>query len=198
MERSRIGSGGNGRDAGAVARWLAAAALSAYIAPYLWMPSRYSLLDHVDLAIHEAGHVLFAPFGEFMGIAGGSLLQVLVPVAFVAHFAIRDDRFSAAVILLWVAQSLFNLASYVGDARARLLPLVGGPDVIHDWEWLLLRLRLLHQDRMLAGLVRSLAALTWVSATVAAVWYAPRASRRTANSSQPLAPTRPDRLASPP
>jgi hypothetical protein len=197
MEGSRITSGANGRDSGVVARWFAAAALSAYIAPYLWMPSRYSLLDHVDLAIHEAGHVVFAPFGEFMGIAGGSLLQVVVPLAFVAHFAMRDDRFSAAVVLLWVAQSLFNLATYVGDARARLLPLVGGPDVIHDWEWILLRLRLLDQDRVLAGLVRSLAALTWLSATVAAVWYAPL-SRRTAMSSQPLAPTRPDRLASPP
>jgi hypothetical protein len=34
-------------------------------------------MDSVDLAIHEAGHPLFGIFGEFIGYAGGALMQLL-------------------------------------------------------------------------------------------------------------------------
>ncbi|HMS10999.1 MAG TPA: hypothetical protein PKE66_16045, partial [Pyrinomonadaceae bacterium] len=43
---------------------------------FLWIaydPMQGSFLDLVDLPIHETGHLLFRPFGEFMMIAGGSL-----------------------------------------------------------------------------------------------------------------------------
>ena len=30
-------------------------------------------LDNVDLPIHETGHLVFSPFGEFMQFAGGTL-----------------------------------------------------------------------------------------------------------------------------
>ena len=33
-----------------------------------------SLLDGVNLAIHETGHLVFGPFGEFIGFAGGTNL----------------------------------------------------------------------------------------------------------------------------
>ena len=35
-------------------------------------PGRGTLLDGVDLAIHETGHLVFGPFGEFIGFAGGT------------------------------------------------------------------------------------------------------------------------------
>ena len=57
-----------------------------YLTAYVRRPGAYLLLDHVDLAVHEAGHVVFAPFGEFLGVAGGSLLQLIVPAAFVLYF----------------------------------------------------------------------------------------------------------------
>lgn len=49
-----------------------------------WSPSTYRFLDRVDLVFHEAGHVIFGPFGEFIGILGGSLMQVLIPAGIVA------------------------------------------------------------------------------------------------------------------
>ena len=56
---------------------------------YGWMrfssPEYWDLLDDVNLAIHEAGHLVFAPLGDHPGVLGGSLFQVLVPVAFVAR-----------------------------------------------------------------------------------------------------------------
>ena len=37
-----------------------------WLTSYLRNDRYWSLLDDVDLAIHEAGHVVFGPFGEFL------------------------------------------------------------------------------------------------------------------------------------
>lgn len=135
-----------------------------WLTSYLRNDRYWSLLDDVDLAIHEAGHIVFGPFGEFAGVAGGSIFQVLVPVMFVAYFAWRRETFAAFVVLFWVSQSLFNVAVYIADARAQGLPLVGGESVIHDWSWMLSRLRALQQDTLIADVVRAVAASCWIAA----------------------------------
>lgn len=38
----------------------------------------YLFIDGVNLAFHEAGHLIFAPFGSTLGILGGTLGQLLV------------------------------------------------------------------------------------------------------------------------
>jgi len=39
-----------------------------------------SFLHLISIPFHEAGHLIFAPFGDLMTSLGGSLMQVLVPV----------------------------------------------------------------------------------------------------------------------
>ena len=39
-----------------------------------------SFLHVISIPFHEAGHLIFAPFGDLMTSLGGSLMQVLVPV----------------------------------------------------------------------------------------------------------------------
>ena len=59
---------------------------------FLWIaydPMAGSFLDLVDLPIHETGHLIFRPFGEFIGVAGGSLFQVIFPAVFVGYFIWR-------------------------------------------------------------------------------------------------------------
>lgn len=124
------------------------------------------LLDNVDLVFHEAGHVIFALGGEFIGILGGSLMQVLIPVVCGVALLQRGDRFGVALCGLWTGQSMVNVAIYVGDARQLALPLLGGEHVIHDWNYLLGRLGLLEWDRFLAGVITLLAVLTILAATV--------------------------------
>jgi hypothetical protein len=111
-------------------------------------PGRGTLLDGVDLSIHETGHLVFAPFGEFIGFAGGTLFQLIMPVTFVVYFVRRSDQHAASVALWWVGQNFGHIAWYVADARAQELPLVGGGE--HDWNYLLGELGLLQQDHAIA------------------------------------------------
>jgi hypothetical protein len=135
-----------------------------------WSPSTFRFLDRVDLVFHEAGHVFFAFLGEFIGILGGSLMQVLIPAGIVAYFVWHRQPYSAAVTLFWVAQSLFNVSVYVKDARAQALPLLGGEETLHDWHYILGRLGLLNWDQTV-GTVIYLAGLVLLGASVGGGFY---------------------------
>lgn len=108
-------------------------------------------MDSVDLPIHETGHLVFSPFGEFMQFAGGTLFQLILPAVFVGYFVREKDRHGASIALWWVAQSLWNVSVYVKDARAQELPLVGGGE--HDWAYLLGELNLLPRDQVIGHAV---------------------------------------------
>src|SRR5258708_36168319 len=89
---------------------------------FLWIaydPMQGSFLDNVDLPIHETGHLLFRIFGEFMMVAGGSLFQGIFPAVFVGYFILQKSYYSAAVFLLLVGQSIFDVWVYAGGAARR-------------------------------------------------------------------------------
>ena len=145
------------------------AILGAYGLYYLVVPSHYGLLDHVDLAIHETGHLVFGPFGEFIGTLGGTLLQLLFPLAFVWYFVRRGDRHAATVAAWWLAQNRWNISVYVQDAQTQELPLVGGGE--HDWAYLLGDLNMLEHDHTIGQLVRLAGALIFAYATLRGFTY---------------------------
>jgi hypothetical protein len=118
-----------------------------------YMRNTEPLLHGSLLVFHEAGHVIFMPFGEFMMVLGGSLFQLMVPAFFVAYFALRRDAFATSFAALYLAASLAGVAIYIADARAGELPLLGGERSNHDWTWLLIEMKLLHRDRLIGGLV---------------------------------------------
>jgi hypothetical protein len=111
-------------------------------------PDRFHLPDAIDLPIHETGHIVFGWGSEVLVALGGTLFQLIVPLAFVVYFWRRKDLHASSVALWWVGQNCFNIARYVADARAQELPLVGGGE--HDWTFLLSTWRLLPQDQTLA------------------------------------------------
>ncbi|MDD4911341.1 MAG: hypothetical protein PHP57_03540 [Sideroxydans sp.] len=100
-----------------------------------------SFMHNILLPIHEAGHVLFMPFGEFLTILGGSLFQLALPFVIAGAFVVKNrDNFSAALGLWWTSISLLDLAPYIYDARYPQLILLGGhtgEDGPHDWIYLL-------------------------------------------------------------
>lgn len=117
----------------------------------------------VDLIFHEAGHVIFGLFGQFPGVLGGSLMQVLVPTVCAGSFLWRGQYASASAPLFWTGESLTDLAIYVADGRAMRLPLLAD-GLIHDWNWLLGRLGLLQQAEALGRFTFALGALTVLAA----------------------------------
>lgn len=112
-----------------------------------------SFLHLPDLVFHEAGHIIFSPFGRFMTVLGGSLMQCLVPVIAAIAFVRQEDPFSAAICGWWAGQNLIDLAPYIADARALQLILLGGHTGAevegHDWEFILTQLHVTHLDHQI-------------------------------------------------
>ena len=144
---------------------------------FLWAaahPDQWRLIDGVNLIIHEAGHLFFRPFGEFMMIAGGSLLQVIVPLTFAGYFYFSGKQFSAALVLFWLGESLLNVSVYAADSVLMQLPLLGGGDTIHDWNYMLNELGLLWHTGKIAFAIRTLGTLTIVFALAWSIFTALR------------------------
>ena len=138
-----------------------------------------SFMHLIVLPIHEAGHLLFIPFGRFMSILGGSLLQVLLPLVLMASFVFgfggsRRDNFAASLMLWWAAMSVIDLAPYIWDAFDPKMMLLGGQTGAesdgHDWQNMLGDLGLIKRAHLIAriahklGLVVMLAACAWGAA----------------------------------
>ncbi|WP_205662118.1 hypothetical protein [Alteromonas flava] len=111
----------------------------------------------IFLPFHEAGHIFFGFFGQFMGSLGGTLGQLILPLVFCyAFFRHRHDTFATAVCAWWFGLNFLDIAPYLADARAGVLPLLGGnfghssPYGFHDWHYLLNETGLIGYDQGLA------------------------------------------------
>jgi hypothetical protein len=109
-----------------------------------------SFLHLPNLVFHEAGHVIFSPFGRFLTVLGGSLLQCAIPVVAAVAFIRQEQPFNAAICGWWAGQNFVDLAPYIADARALQMVLLGGRTGAevegHDWEFLLTQLGVTHLD----------------------------------------------------
>lgn len=144
--------------------------LGSYFANCAISPGSWHFLDGVDLVIHEAGHTLFSFDGFFLTIAGGSLLQVLVPAGVALYFFLTRQPWSGAIVLMWMGQSLLNVAVYAADAETMDLPLVGGEDVLHDWNYMLASTGHLPLTELIAGALRWLGTLIIAGGLLLAGW----------------------------
>ena len=151
-------------------RWRAI--LTAVLAVYGWRclqtPGTYRWLDSLDLAIHETGHLVFAFGGETLTVLGGTLMQLLVPLAFAVALWRQGDRHGATVPLWWLGQNCWNISVYIKDARAQELPLVGGGE--HDWAQLLGQAGWLERDQAIGGAVYFLGFVLYVAAVALGWW----------------------------
>ncbi len=129
--------------------------LTLVLAVYGWhclrAPAEYRWLDSLDLAIHEAGHLIFGLGGDTLGTLGVTLMQLIVPGTFVLALWRGGDHHGATVPLWWLGQNCWNISVYLKDARAQELPLVGTGE--HDWALLLDRWGWLDRDQTIGGVV---------------------------------------------
>jgi len=127
----------------------------------------FPVLDEANLLIHESGHVFFGTMGIFIGILGGSLMQIGIPLAAVIYFKYTKQLLATTFTLFWLGESLINLSLYIKDARTMLLPLVNGG--IHDWNFILDQLHLLNYDQILGNTVYFLGLVICISGSAWAV-----------------------------
>jgi hypothetical protein len=146
-----------------VTRWLRIALLVLLAAWTALLGSKAQqgcFLDLINLAFHEAGHLVFMPLGSTMHFLGGTLGQLAVPILLLVYFLVRERRpFAAAFCAWWIGENLVDIAVYMADARSLALPLVGGGE--HDWNVLFYRFGLLGQDSVarVASLTHALGVL---------------------------------------
>jgi len=155
--------------------WIPRALLLAYLVyadiRFLRDPMSSTLFSGITLAFHEMGHLLFSFAGHFIGSLMGSGMQILIPIIVIVVFYRQDDYFGMAVGGFWLSFSMFELATYVGDARAMELPLVGfTDDPEHDWHYLLSTLGLLNFDTTFAFLLRAAATVSGIASLAFAIW----------------------------
>ena len=135
-----------------------------------------SLIHAPMVPIHEFGHILFWPFGEFLHLLGGSLFQAGLPLIFGGIFLVRSrDPFAAAVMLWWCAVAVMDIAPYMYDAQMPqhvLLTGRTGDTGAHDFIDVLGDLGLLHRAQAVGrfthgfGIAMLIAALAWAAVLV--------------------------------
>ena len=131
-----------------------------------------TILHLTVILFHEAGHVVFAPFGDALRVAGGTLGQLAMPLICAIALHRRDDRFGAALCCAWMGMSLVDAAVYAYDAADPVLPLIGGgtgAESFHDFVFLFDRYGQLDHAHAWAramkavGSIGAFAALAWAT-----------------------------------
>ena len=123
--------------------------------------------DYVNLIIHEGGHFFFSWFGYTIMILGGTLGELLVPLLCAAYFLVQRETTGFAFCTFWFFENFPYIGTYMADARAQALPLVGSGD--HDWEILFGQWGLLMQDERIGATMRLVG---WLGMTVTVAWLA--------------------------
>ena len=131
--------------------------------------SGFLFLDYVNLIIHEGGHFFFSWFGYTIMILGGTLGELLVPLICAIYFFTQREVFGVAFSVFWFFENFPYIGTYMADARAGALPLVGGGE--HDWEMLFTQWGLIMQDQSIGGTVRFLG---WLGMFGTMAWFAYR------------------------
>ena len=151
--------------------------VSIYFFRYATHPGAGYFIDNANLLIHEAGHLVFGGMGRVMMFLGGSLFQILVPIIFVGYFLYSEQYFSGALALFWVGENIINVSVYIGDAQARILPLLTGDFDGHDWYNLLGDFNLLPQAGVISQIVYFVGVAVLLLAAVLAIKFSFKSQR---------------------
>jgi hypothetical protein len=135
-------------------------------------------MDLVFVPVHEGGHLFFGLFGnEFLAVAGGTLMQLGVPLMLAAYFALQRQVQGVAFCMFFAFEQCLPIATYMADARAQMLPLLtvgDSDDVIHDWNYLFGRVGWLAHDLQIAHVVR---VIGWMGMLATVAWMVWRSTQ---------------------
>lgn len=150
-------------------------AAAAWIGWELVTGGSFGLLQGIIVYTHEGGHLVCMFLGRFITIAGGTLMQLALPIAVAVRFWLRGERYSAAITCFWLVASLAGSATYCRDALAPDLPLLFSGmsateemeaygETSHDWLNMLDMLGLpVKAAHPIGGLLQLAAYATWLA-----------------------------------
>jgi len=130
--------------------------------PVLWF---------IQLAVHEAGHRVFIPFGNYTMLLMGSGSEILAPLLIgVGCLAWRTRRNLIAAGMCWAvaAGACIHTAAYMADAPRGEMTLIGGDEsdwlVIFDRYW-----DKLYKADVYAARMRTVGLVVWLGAVALVV-----------------------------
>ena len=132
-----------------------------------------SILYPLSVGTHELGHFAFSWMGEFMGVSGGLVFQLGVPIVAILNFYFRGDFFALFFCFGWLSTSLFLIARYVTEARAIGMPLIGPfseRKLFYDWHYFLTRLGLLPYTGFISFSLKVLACVAMLICLIGGLW----------------------------
>jgi hypothetical protein len=128
--------------------------------------------DNVNLIIHEGGHFFFSWFGRTIMILGGTLGELIVPLLCAVYFFMQREVFGVVFSSFWFFENFPYIGTYMADARAGILPLVGaGDEPEHDWGTLFTQWGIITHDQNIGATVKLLG---WVGMIGTVAWLAYR------------------------
>jgi len=86
-----------------------------------------------------------------MHFLGGTLFEFGVPLIITVYFYVKRQFLGAAFGAWWLSTAFVSISIYAGDALHRQLPLLGGNNVHHDWNTMLLMTDTLRYYQEIAG-----------------------------------------------
>ncbi len=132
-------------------------------------------INLVFMPVHEGGHLLFRFFGEWITVAGGTILQLLLPFALAIYFVFRRQIAGTAFCAFFLFEQFLPVGIYMADARAQALDYVtvGDPEnAVHDWYYLFNSVGVLQHDTAIGA---TLSFLGWLGMLGTVGWLTWRA-----------------------
>lgn len=120
----------------------------------------WGILHLVNLIFHEAGHLIFIFFGDFITALGGTLMQLIIPIiCMITLLNKTNDPFGGSTCFWWIGENFLDISIYMNDAERMWLPLLGGrfgyssPYGTHDWNYILNELSVLIYCQIFAKII---------------------------------------------
>ena len=135
--------------------WITIGFLSLLVIINIWMigfGKQPWIISSLNIFFHEAGHWIFSFFGRFIMVLGGTVGELLIPIIFLGYFTLHRQIPGQVFSWWWVSVAFYDVAIYMADARARVLPLIGNQEG-HDWAYLFRQLGVLEYDILISRLV---------------------------------------------
>jgi hypothetical protein len=139
----------------------------------------FQWFDLVFVPIHEGGHLWFGYFGQWIMVAGGTILQLFVPFALAVHFLVKRQLLGTAFCAFFFFEQFLPIGIYLADARCQCLEYVtvGDPELAeHDWFYLFSRAGVLEYDTQMGAWFR---AFGWIGMLGTVSCFAWRSWRKT-------------------